>query len=272
MHFFGLVIVLVLGLMSGTSYSQTPKGDELITATVLCGTSNFTRPFTIGIKLKLEPGWHTYWKNPGDSGIPVEIDAVGAEPYRLGQLQFPTPRKFVTESGVSYGYDDSVIILAQVFPPKNATGIAPPAFDLKVRWLVCKQSCLPGSATLRFEPGRLNPEGMVFDKALIDRWTARLPQPGIGYNLQDGSVSVKEQGDELLVRTSFPGSSPNTVSDFFPEEIPGFVLDHAKVKITDTGFEFPLVPSEPSSRLTVLKGVIIVDGQGYDVTIPVRGQ
>ena len=61
-------------------------------------------------------------------------------------------------------------------------------------------------------------------------------------------------------------------TDFFPEDIPGFVLDYAKVKITDTGFEFPLNPSEPSSRLTVLKGVVIVDGSGYDVTIPVREQ
>jgi DsbC/DsbD-like thiol-disulfide interchange protein len=271
MYLFGCVIV-ILGLMSDTLYSQTSKGDELITATVLCGTSNFSRPFTIGIKLKLEPGWHTYWKNPGDSGIPIEIEAVGAEPYRLGQLQFPTPHKFVSESGVSYGYDDSVIILAQIFPPKNAAGIAPPAFDIKVSWLVCKEVCLPGKTTMRFEPGRLNFQGLGFDKALIDRWTARLPQPGIGYNFESGKIAVTAQGDELLVKADFLDSSPNTVTDFFPEEIPGFVLDYAKVKITDTGFEFPIVRSEPSSRLTVLKGIVMVDGQGYDVTIPVREQ
>jgi DsbC/DsbD-like thiol-disulfide interchange protein len=271
MRLFGCVI-LILGLMSGTSYSQIAKGDDLITATVLCGTSNFSRPFTIGIKLKLEPGWHTYWKNPGDSGIPIEIEAINAEPYRLGQLQFPTPHKFVSESGVSYGYDDSVIILVQVFPPKNATGIAPPAFDIKVSWLVCKKVCLPGQKTLRFEPGRLNPEGMGFDKALIDRWTARLPQPGIGYNFESGNVAVTTANDELLVKADFLGSSPNTITDFFPEEIPGFVFDYAKIKITDTGFEFPLIPSEPSSQLTVLKGVVMVNGQGYDVTIPVKGQ
>ena len=271
MRLFGCVIVL-LGLMSGTSYTQTSQGNDLIKATIICGTSSFERPFTIGIKLKMEPGWHTYWKNPGDSGIPIEVEAIGAEPYRIGPLQFPTPRKFSSEVGVSYGYDDSVIILAQVYPPKNVDGVAPPAFDIKVSWLVCKQICLPGSATLRFEPGRLNPQGMGFDRALIDRWTARLPQPGIGYSLQDGIVTISKNGEGILVKTDFLGSNPNTVTDFFPEDIPGFVLDYAKVKITDTGFEFPLIPSEPSSRLTVLKGVVIVDGRGYDVTIPVREQ
>jgi DsbC/DsbD-like thiol-disulfide interchange protein len=271
MRLLGCVIVL-LGLMSGTSYTQTYEGSELVSATVLCGSSNFSRPFTIGIKLKLEPGWHTYWKNPGDSGIPLEVEAVGAEPYRLGPLQFPTPHRFTTESGVSYGYDDSVIVLAQVFPPKNASNLPPPAFDIKLKWLVCKHICLPGSTTLRFEPGLLNPQGLGFDRAQIDRWTARLPQPGIGYNFEDGNVNVTTKGDELLVKTTFLGASPNTITDFYPEEIPGFVLDHAKVKITDAGFEFPLVRSEPSSRLTVLKGIVIVDGQGYDVTIPVREQ
>lgn len=269
MRLLGCVIVL-LGLMAGTSYTQTYQGKELVTASIICGTSNFSRPFTIGIKLKLEPEWHTYWKNPGDSGIPLEVEAVGAEPYRLGPIQFPTPHKIQSESGVSYGYDDSVIVLATVFPPKNAAGLEPPAFDLKLKWLVCKHICLPGETTLRFEPGKLNPEGLGFDKALIDRWTARLPQPGIGYNFEDGIVTVSGTGDELLVKTNFPGSSPNTVTDFFPEDIPGFVLDYAKVKITDTGFEFPLVRSEPTGKLSALKGIIIVDGQGYDVTIPVR--
>jgi hypothetical protein len=113
---------------------------------------------------------------------------------------------------------------------------------------------------------------MGADKALIDRWTARLPQPGIGFNLQAGNISASKQNDELFVKAVFPESNPKTIIDFYPEEIPGFVLDHAKIAITDLGFEFPLVRSEPAARLSTLKGVVIVDGHGYDVTIPVRMQ
>lgn len=264
-------LVVVLTFVPGISYTQVHDGTQLVTATVLSGTTNFSRPFTIGVKLNLVPGWHTYWKNPGDFGAPLDIEAVGAEPYRLGPIQYPTPQKFSTEFEVTYGYDDSVIVLVQVFPPKDAHDIPPPAFDIKVKWLVCSGNiCLPGDAALRFEPAKLNPAGMAWDKALIDRWTARLPQPGIGYNFESGNITLAGAGDKLLLHAEFPGSSPNTITDFFPEEIRGFVLDHMNIRITDTGFEFPLVRSEPSARLDVLKGIVMVESQGYDVTIPIH--
>lgn len=266
-------LVVVQFFVTGISYSQMHDGKQLVTATVLCGTPKFSRPFTIGIKLNLAPGWHTYWKNPGDSGAPLEVEAIGAEPYRLGPIQYPTPRKIATPYETTYGYEDSVIFLVQVFPPKNVPDPPPPAFDLKVKWLVCSGNiCLPGEATLPFEPGKLNPAGMSWDKIMIDRWTARLPQPGIGYNFENGIVSVTHNGDQYSLHAEFPSSSPNTITDFFPEVIPGFVLDNARIRITDTGFEFPLVRSEATAKLSALKGIIMVETQGYDVTIPVRSQ
>lgn len=105
------------------------------------------QPFRVGVHLTQDPGWHTYWRSPGDIGLPTEItwqlpDGTVVEPYA-----FPVPQRFEQEGIVSFGYDDQVLFFSTVTLPATV-----PAGEVVVaadaRWLVCETSCIPGEVKL----------------------------------------------------------------------------------------------------------------------------
>src|SRR2546423_5470225 len=93
---FCLASVLLAPLLHG----QTFEGRELVQAKLLGDTATIVpgRPFTAGLLLKMAPGWHTYWKFPGDAGIPTEIKWQLPSDWKAGAIQWPIPLK-LTEPG-----------------------------------------------------------------------------------------------------------------------------------------------------------------------------
>ncbi|MFQ5729750.1 MAG: protein-disulfide reductase DsbD domain-containing protein, partial [Waddliaceae bacterium] len=105
------------------------------------------RPFWVGIRLKLDEHWHAYWKNPGDAGMAPVIQWNLPEGFEAGPLQWPTPNKFSVNSAVSFGYQDEVVLLAEVTPPAKIKDSVKLEADIK--WVACDNaSCLPGGAEI----------------------------------------------------------------------------------------------------------------------------
>ncbi len=100
----------------------------------------------IGLHLTQMPEWHTYWKSPGDIGLPTDITWSLPEGWTASDYQYPVPQRFDVEGLVSYGYDDQVLLFSEVTIPEGAAGDVPIA--LRAEWLVCKSSCIPGSVEL----------------------------------------------------------------------------------------------------------------------------
>lgn len=255
--------------MAASSVAQMHEGKPLVNASIVCGTRSFSKTFIIGVKLRVADGWHTYWKNPGDSGLPFEAEVDDSSGYVVKEVQFPTPKRFEGDGSISYGYDDSVVFLLRVKSPENTIGKIP-KFKLKTSWLVCKNICLPGSATLEFDANDMSGDVLADGKKLIDRWTARMPQPGAGFNLENTNAVTTPTKNGLLLKVDFLGVAPGTVTEFYPEDIPGFVLDLAGMKFTDSGFELSMERSDKDAAFTVIHGVAKIDTQGYSVTIPVK--
>jgi thiol:disulfide interchange protein DsbD len=97
------------------------------------------------VDLKMEPGWHTYWKNPGAAGMATKIKWQLPSGVTAGEIQWPLPEKLPPADITTYGYDDEVVLLV---PLKLAADLKPGPLDLKagVSWLECKEACVPGSA------------------------------------------------------------------------------------------------------------------------------
>ena len=179
-------------------------------------------PFRIGLRLRLAPGWHSYWRNPGDAGAPAEIELALPEGAAAGPIAWPAPKRIVTGPLVSYGYTGEVLLPLAVTPP---SGLAPGdrlTLEAEARWLVCEQLCIP-------EEGRFRLDLPVAAAARPDRSLAPLftaaeaaaPRPApwraeAGFRGRDGRLVL--EGEAL---------SPATVREavFFPAE-PG-VLDNA---------------------------------------------
>ncbi|MCA9570192.1 MAG: hypothetical protein KC656_20250, partial [Myxococcales bacterium] len=101
----------------------------------------------VGLHLTQQHGWHTYWTSPGEIGLPTGITWSLPEGWSAGPYTYPAPQRFEAEELVSFGYDDQVLLFADVTVPADA---APGALDLaaSAEWLVCNTSCIPGRAEL----------------------------------------------------------------------------------------------------------------------------
>jgi hypothetical protein len=100
-----------------------------------------------GVEIKLDPGWKTYWRYPGDSGVPPRFDFAQSVNVRSVKLLWPVPHHFVDEGGNSIGYKNDVIFPLQVVPQDPAK---PVTLRLKIDYAICEKLCVPavGNAEL----------------------------------------------------------------------------------------------------------------------------
>ena len=115
--------------------------------------------FEVGLRLRHAPLWHTYWVNPGDSGLPTEfelnlLDASGARlPLPLQPIQWPAPRRLPVGPLASYGFEGELLLARLAQLPQGlesiesgGAGFVPRALEVQANWLVCKDVCIPGDA------------------------------------------------------------------------------------------------------------------------------
>jgi len=100
-----------------------------------------------GIKLTVDEGWHIYWQNPGDTGLPTEISWSLPDQFVISSRVWPIPTRFTVGELVNYGYKDSVIFPQTVSWPGSIPSAAY-TIAADVSWLVCKELCIPGSASV----------------------------------------------------------------------------------------------------------------------------
>src|ERR1700758_3978547 len=135
------------------SLAQVYQGKELVKAELLPDTNAIVpgKPFTIGLLLRMAPGWHTYWAFSGDAGLPTELKWKLPSGWKIGEIQWPIPLKTIDPGDIqTYGYVDEVLLTQEVTPPpkiENSTT----KLVADASWLVCEKICIPGSATLELE-------------------------------------------------------------------------------------------------------------------------
>lgn len=107
--------------------------------------------FTLAVHAKLESHWHLYWKNPGASGLPLELDWALPAGLSAGEIQWSTPQRIPLAGLMSYAYEEEVTYLI----PFQADDSLQPGQTLQISaeafWLICKEICLPGDANLKIE-------------------------------------------------------------------------------------------------------------------------
>ena len=185
-------------LQAGTSTSvvTTPRVRAELVAYAPQGVAA-GQPLWLGLQIAHQPGWHTYWKNPGDSGLPTELRWTLPAGVDVGDIAWPVPQKLRVEQMANYGYEGTVLlpVALQLAPSFKA------AEHLTVRlhasWLVCKLECIPeeGDFTLQLP---LHGSTALHAGAFAAAQAAQ-PQPLMG----DSRVRVDSGGEQLHL--SVPG-------------------------------------------------------------------
>jgi DsbC/DsbD-like thiol-disulfide interchange protein/cytochrome c biogenesis protein CcdA len=129
----------------------------------------------LAIVMKTQPGWHGYWLNPGDAGLPMSVEWQLPPGYSMGPLRYPVPTRLTVAGIMNYVYEDDYAVLTRLKVPANAAvGTVP--ISAKARWLACTDKiCVPeqGEFSLQLSVGPPQPEAT----AQFDQWKRALPRP-----------------------------------------------------------------------------------------------
>ena len=149
-----LVILFLLGFIINNGIaveSNVDRSDH--TEAQFISESNAAVPgssFWLALRMKMDPEWHTYWRNPGDSGLPTEITWELPEGFRAGEIQWPYPEYIETPPLVTYGYHDEIYLLVEMQVADNVETGRDAKISARVDWLECAEVCIPGGVDLAF--------------------------------------------------------------------------------------------------------------------------
>ncbi len=165
---------------AGPGQAKSVVKNEITTAALFSEVSAIQAgtPFWVAIRLDTRPEWHSYWKNPGDSGMPTEISWDLPEGFKAGAIYWQPPERIPYAGMVNYGYNSSTALLIPIAPPATLAPGARHTLKVKADWLVCKDICIPESATLSMSLPTNTGEDIARSKEyeLIQSYAARLPR------------------------------------------------------------------------------------------------
>jgi len=152
-------------------------------------------PFWVAVVLKMDPHWHTYWINYGDTGDATKVDWSLPPGWSAGRVQWPTPKRLPIGNLMNYGYEGTALLLFQLTPPANLSADST-TLQAKITWLECADVCVPGSNEVSLTLPATTGEPAIDEqnKALFEAARAALPQPADALN-----VSAWRQGDKLFL-------------------------------------------------------------------------
>jgi thiol:disulfide interchange protein len=143
----GLVALLATGGVRGAG---PPDPADLVKANIVPETASIAAGATLWVDLHLEvkPGWHIYWQNPGDSGLPTTIDWKLPPRFSAEHILWPAPEHFVQNGIGNYGYAGTVDLLVPIAASKELAAGQTAVLDAEASWLACADICIPGGAKL----------------------------------------------------------------------------------------------------------------------------
>ena len=151
--------------------------------------------FWVALEFNIRDGWHTYWRNPGDSGQATMLKWQLPPGFTAGDIVWATPHRFEIPPLVNYGYARHAVHLVNITAPNDLKAGAPIVLSAKASWLVCSDVCIPEDADLQLKLPVSTPPGAVdpADAALFTAARSDLP------SAQFAATTARIQGDQLVI-------------------------------------------------------------------------
>jgi thiol:disulfide interchange protein DsbD len=259
---WALAALMAVLWTAGTRAEGPPPPADLVKADLLADAASITPGQTLWVDLRLsvKPGWHVYWQNPGDSGLPTAVDWKLPSGFSAGSIRWPVPEHFVQNGIGNYGYAAAVDLLVPVSIPKELETAKPVALEAEASWLACADICIPGGDKLRLTlPVTAQPAAP--DPSVAKLFAAarqHLPEPAPF----ETRFSIGAREIRLMVPANAVGQLRDPTGIFFP--IKDSLVDAAaqpRVEQDSDGLAI-LLPKASDSTVTpaTLDGVLTLRG------------
>ena len=255
------MLLMVIGGIS-VAFSQTAKPQHARLSLISEQTAVGSGSQWIGLRFQLDPGWHIYWINPGDSGEPPKITWHLPAGINASDLQFPTPHRIQDHGLTDYGYESEVVLLSKL---TTAAGSASNRDEIgaEVRYLICREVCVPARdhVSLTFPADTSDGASVAIRNA-----ESQLPQalPSRTH------IRVMSQADSFVLTVGKP-SGIGRITDFVPAD-PQTIENSAKPVMQESAkvSRMQLKKSDQlKQEIPKLRGLLIAGEKSYDVSLPV---
>ncbi len=223
---------------------------------------------TIGFVFTLEDKWHIYWRNAGFAGFPPSVDWTLPKAITAGPLLFPAPTRLPFQGAVDYGYEDNVTYPVVLQADKQAKPDSNGNVHLqaKVKWLVCREVCVPGTAELGLDL-KLVPAGTQVSTQGTQVGPLAAALKHIPAQPRDG-FSAQAVGNGNNISLTFITGTHETDAAFYPID-ENLLADNAEQPLDslDNGARIHLttLPNVPLPK--TLHGVVeLNDDEAYEIT------
>jgi thiol:disulfide interchange protein DsbD len=240
---------------------QVYHGKELVKSELLADTNAIVpgKPFTVGLLLRMAPGWHTYSAFSGDAGLPTELKWKLPSGWKVGEIQWPIPLKTIDPGDIeTYGYENEVLLMQKITPPQEMDGQSI-KFSADANWLVCEKICIPGSATLQLELPT-STMSQPTNSEFFARYRRLLPQNWPGSNVAIPNWS--RVGSDLHLKVTSETLANYPALDFFPLPDQGVIVGHPTIDSRNKNEVVFRIPIEsPGKNLSSIPGLVVYSQQ-----------
>jgi len=276
----GLLIAAAAGLALGP-WARAAESAEPVQVELIADASAVAagQPFKVGVLFRIAPEWHIYWKYPGDAGLATAVTFELPEGFVAGELQWPLPQSFAQPGDVAgYGYTRSVMLIAEVAPPKDLPAGKEFAIRANVRWLSCRDVCRPGRAELNAKLA-VAAQPAPANEALFREWAARLPHSekeltlGGPWHSATTITGAPPPSADIKIAITITGDTKPAKVEFFPAPTEAVLTDKPSVKSSGNRAEIAMTARRSgigtADHLECLVVITLPGGEraGFPVTV-----
>lgn len=215
----------------------------------------------IGLRQRLAPHWHTYWKNPGDAGSPPNVAFTLPDGVTVGEIDWPGPDRFLVGPVASYGYENEIVFPMSLQVPADARPGSQLVIEANADWVVCEKECIPEDGAFRLILP-VEPEARparVDVRAAFATFDTRRPQTAPwAATLEDGAAGLR-----LVVRGDGIARASVRSALYFPDTWGN--VDHAAdqvLKVADGELALTLQKGQGFSPGSSSGLLAVTDGGG----------
>ncbi|GJM17117.1 MAG: hypothetical protein DHS20C13_24440 [Thermodesulfobacteriota bacterium] len=261
------LLVLIMFFLAGfvtTSFAQEVPTPVKVTLVSNIDTVKPGDSFKLGALMDIDPGWHIYWKYPGETGLPTKLKFTVPDGYQVAEVMWPVPSVYNKDNGgKDFGYDNSVLLWTDIEVPSNAQLDKSAKIETQISWISCKEICIPGKEKLVYDV-TVSEQTKLTRKALFSKWHNYLPESiGDRENPFNFSVVTTELGDDITkVVLEVENKTHNEEIEYYPNPEDSLIIQNLKYikskegEVTEISFDVQTQDGVLLSE-TVLDGLIV---------------